>query len=91
MNDAGTGKVKPRKTLHALPSPTTTTSLAATAEHMKPKTSYFVDETTEAAAIARDGMIVQPTSYNALQPTGRFSKWPVGHTAKLGRAFAVSL
>ena len=77
MDDAGTGKMKPRKTLHSLPDPTTATTLTAAAKHGKPVSSYLVKETADAVAVARDGVIVQPALHYAPQPTARFAHRPV--------------
>ncbi len=46
-------------------------------------TSYLVDETTDAAAVAGDGVIVQPTLHNASQPPARFTKWSMLSPAQL--------
>ena len=73
MNDAGTRKMKPRKTLHSLPGPTTLTTLTAAAKYRQPVTSDLVHETAEAVTVARHGVIIQPAPYNAPQPTARFA------------------
>lgn len=48
------------KTMRACPVPTTATSLAAPAERLQPETSNLVHKAPNAAAVARDGMVVQP-------------------------------
>ena len=58
MNDAGARKMKPRKSLHSLPRPATTTTLTATAKDKQPVSSYLVDESVDAVTVARDGMII---------------------------------
>ena len=63
------------KTLHPLPSPTATATLAAFADHGKPQLDDFIDETAEALAVARDGMVIQPALNNSPQPAARFAKW----------------
>ena len=77
MNEAGTGKMKPRQTLHSLPGPTTTTTLTATSKCGKPVSSYLADETADAVTVAGDGVIIQPAPHNAPQPTTRFAHRPV--------------
>ena len=76
MKDAGTRKMFPHQSVHTLPGPFAT-SLAAAANHFEPQTSYLVHETDDAIAVARNGMIVKPSTHNASQPSGRFAKWPV--------------
>ena len=73
MNDARTGEVEPRKSLHSLPRPAAVTSLAATTKLKQPVASYLVHETVDAVTVARDGMIIQPALYNTPQPTTRFA------------------
>ena len=77
MDDAWTGEMTPHEALHPCPRPAIATSLTAATNHFEPQTSYLVDETGDAVTVARDGMIVQPSTHNASQPSGRFTKWPV--------------
>ena len=77
MDDAGTGEMKPRKTLHSLPCPTTVTTLTAAAKHGQPVASCLVNETADAVTVARDGMIIQPALHDTPQPTTRFAHRPV--------------
>ena len=77
MNDAGMGKMPSDKTLHPFPIPAATTSLTATAEHGKPMTSDLVDESTDAIAVARHGVIIQPALHNTSQPAAGFAEGPV--------------
>ena len=67
--------------VHSLPSPTAT-SLAAAANDVKPQTSYFVHESADPVAVARDGVIVQPSLDDAAQPASRFAKRPVHSLAQ---------
>jgi len=76
MDNMGTWKMFSHQSVHTLPIPATT-SLTATANHVKPHTSYLVNKTSNPVAVARDGMIIQPTLDNSSQPAGRFAKWPV--------------
>ena len=74
--NAGTRKMFAHQTVHSSPSPTAT-SLAAAADTAKPQTSHLVNKTTDAVAVARNGVIIQPTLHNTPQPATRFAKWPV--------------
>jgi hypothetical protein len=58
MDDARTGEMAPRKTLHPSPRPATATSLATVAKHLEPNTSYLVHKTFDAVTIVWDGMII---------------------------------
>ena len=73
MGDACTRKMLTCKTLHPIPRPTFATALTATTEHVKPQTSYLVNETTNPVAVAWDGVIVQPALDNTTQPASRFT------------------
>ncbi len=64
------------QTVHTLPCPAAT-SLTTATNHVKPQTSYFVDEATDSVAVSRDGMIVQPPLDHSSQPASRFAKWSV--------------
>ena len=85
MNDARAGEVQPREALHPLPGPTLATSLTAAAEHVEPLTSDLVDETSDAVAVAGDGVVIQPALHNTSQPAGRLAQRP------FACAFAVPL
>ena len=77
VDNARTGEMTSRKTLHPSPRPATTTKLTAAADYPQPETSYLVHEAADAVTVARDGMIIQPTLDNASQPASRFAKWAV--------------
>ena len=53
MYDAWTGEMTPHEALHPCPRPAIATSLTAAANHFEPQTSYLVDETGDAIAVAR--------------------------------------
>ena len=77
MDNAWTGEMTSRETLHPSPGPATTATLTAAADYFQPKTSHLVHEAADAVTVARDGMIIQPALHNASQPTSRFAKWAV--------------
>ena len=77
MDDAWTGKMASRKTLHPSPRPAAATALRAAANYTQPETSYLVHEAVDAVRVARDGVIIQPTLHNASQPSSRFAYWSV--------------
>ena len=66
-----------RKPLHPLPSPAASATLTTPAYYSKPETRDLIDETAEALAVTRDGMIIQPALHNAPQPATRFAYRPV--------------
>ena len=65
MDDTRPRKMTPAKALHPRPRPATATLLTAAADYAYPKTSYLVNKAANAATVARDGVIIQPTLYNA--------------------------
>jgi len=69
--------MKPREAVHTLPSPSAATTLAATPKDRKPVSNDLVDETTDADAVAGDGVIIQPALYHSPQPSTCFAYWPV--------------
>ncbi len=73
MDDTHARKMAPAKALHPRPRPATATMLAAAADYAHPMTSHLVSKAADAATVVRDGMIIQPTLYNASQPSGRFA------------------
>ncbi len=48
--------------------------LAASSNRAEPETSHLVDELVQPAAVARNGMIVQPSPHDARQPAARFAQ-----------------
>ena len=67
------------KSLHPLPSPASTATLAAAADYGKPQLGDFIHEAAEVSAVARDSMVIQPALNNTPQPATSFAKRSV-HT-----------
>ncbi len=73
MGDAGTRQMQTDEPLHSVPCPLAATTLTPTTDHRQPEPSDLVNETTQAATVARDGVIVQPALHNTPQPASRFA------------------
>jgi hypothetical protein len=65
--------MQPCKSLHPSPSPVAATTLTAPTDHRQPEPCDFIDETAQALAVVRDGVIIQPALNNASQPAARFA------------------
>ena len=60
--------MQPCKSLHPRPSPIAATTLTAPSDHRQPESCDFIDETAQALAVVRDGVIIQPALHNTPQP-----------------------
>lgn len=73
----GPGKMLADQPLHPRPCPAVLSSLTATPDHPEPVASHLVHKASDAVAVARHGMIVQPSLHHSPQPSGGFAQWPV--------------
>ncbi len=74
MDDAGTGKMLPYKSVHSCPRPSRSTTLTTATKYMEPDSSYLVDETFNPVSIAGYGMEIEPAAHNRSQPACHLAK-----------------
>ena len=73
MGDAGTRQMQTDKPLHSFPCPLAATTLTTPTKRRQPVPGGLGNETMQAVAVARDGVIIQPALHNAPQPATRFA------------------